>query len=473
MATSVGPIANPVAQHLRTPPLHSSNSLTPKPAGLAGLANAYWFATFNALSYQIVLGSPMVLYAKHLEASATVLGIIAGMMPLLVIFQIPAAKHIARIGYKQFVFAGWGTRVMFIFLIAGVPFLGGFLTPSNRIALLLFLLFGFNLSRGISSAAWLPWITALVPAEVRGRYLARDSACVNAASAVTLVLAGFALGRQPSPYQFAAIFAFSALMGTISLSFLKRIPDARGPDDEADNREPVPWLAIAAHPPFRKLLRMNIAWSIAYGGLAAFTVAYLKGAAGMDEGRILLVTGLAYLGGIGGLVLFGSRLDHHGSKPVLLVCLLGWVGVLLGWTLLSGGVVGTSLGVVLGLQVLMGLGYAVYAMANTRLAMAVVPAMGRNHFFALFSVVGNLTLGIAPILWGLLIDAFGQRCFVTLGFEWNRFSLFFLLVTLACAVTLALCRRLEEPQATNVETLLRAMLAQSPIRSWIRFWPRG
>ncbi len=65
-----------------------------------GLHNAYLFATFNALSYQIVLNSPMVLYAKTLGASATVLGIIAGMMPLLVIFQIPAASHIPRIGYQ-------------------------------------------------------------------------------------------------------------------------------------------------------------------------------------------------------------------------------------------------------------------------------------------------------------------------------------------------------------------------------------
>src|SRR6266404_5847329 len=122
-----------------------------------GLANAFIFATFNALSFQIVLGSPMVLYAKSLEASATVLGIIVGMMPLLVIFQIPAAAHIARIGFKRFVYAGWGTRVLFIFAMALVPVTGGFLDGRNRLALMLVLLFCFNLSRGISSSAWLPW----------------------------------------------------------------------------------------------------------------------------------------------------------------------------------------------------------------------------------------------------------------------------------------------------------------------------
>src|SRR5512133_254129 len=92
-----------------------------------GLHNAYLFSTFNAFSYQIVLNAPMVLYAKTLGASATVLGIIAGMMPLLVIFQIPAASYIPRLGFKRFVFAGWGTRVMFIFAMALVPVTGFFL----------------------------------------------------------------------------------------------------------------------------------------------------------------------------------------------------------------------------------------------------------------------------------------------------------------------------------------------------------
>src|SRR5256886_15915587 len=123
-----------------------------------GLHNAFLFAAFNALSFQLVLSSPMVLYARTLGASATVLGIVAGMMPLLVIFQIPAASYVSRVGFKRFVYAGWGTRVLFIFGMALVPLTGGFLDARNRLALMLMLLFCFNLSRGISSCAWLPWI---------------------------------------------------------------------------------------------------------------------------------------------------------------------------------------------------------------------------------------------------------------------------------------------------------------------------
>src|SRR5436305_1172317 len=260
-----------------------------------GLANAFIFATFNALSFQIVLGSPMVLYAKSLEASATVLGIIAGMMPLLVIFQIPAAAHIARVGYKRFFYAGWGTRVMFIFGMALVPLSGGFLGNVTQLALILSLLFGFNLSRGISSAAWLPWITTLVPIEIRGKYLAREATCVQTASCVAMMLSALCLGHQSRAWQFAALFGLIGIAGQISIGLFL-------------------------------------------------------------EPRIVTA-------------------------------------------------------------------YALVIMNNTRLTMVLTQVMGRSHFFALYSVVANLALGLAPVLWGLVIDAFGARQFRWHHAELNRFSL--------------------------------------------------
>src|SRR3989442_14116734 len=160
-----------------------------------GLHNAFLFSLFNALSYQIVLTSPMVLYARTLGASATVLGIVAGMMPLLVIFQIPAASYIPRLGFKRFVYAGWGTRVMFIFAIALVPLTGGFLDAKNRLALMLGLLFCFNLSLGISCCAWLPWITLLVPASCRGKYLSRDASVQSSVSVETFMIAASCLAE--------------------------------------------------------------------------------------------------------------------------------------------------------------------------------------------------------------------------------------------------------------------------------------
>lgn len=438
-----------------------------------GLNNAYLFAMFNALSFQIVLSNPMVLYGKSLGASATVLGIMAGMMPLLVIFQIPAAQYVNRVGYRRFVYAGWGTRVMFIFGMALVPLTGFFLNTTTQLALLLTLLFGFNLSRGISSCAWLPWISQLVPAAVRGRYLARDAAWVNLASFVTYLLSALCLGGRPRPWQFAALFAFSAAMGATSLVFLKRIPDCPPPPEDRAGTGPVPWGEIVRYGPFRKLLRMVVAWSVAYGGMTAFTVVYLKTEAGLSESTILVVTSASFLGGLCSLWFLGSRLDHLGSKPVVMFSLLTWLGIIAGWALLSGGALPVRMGVLLVFQFLMGLFAALVQMANTRLSMAVIPVMGRNHFFALYSVLTSLALGLSPILWGLLIDAVGPSSARWLGLEWNRYTIFFTASGAAMGGTLLLSTRLEEPQAASMEALLKELLIASPQRVWVRLWPRA
>ena len=415
----------------------------------------------------------MVLYAKTLGASATVLGIITGMTALLVIFQIPATQYVPRVGYKRFVLAGWGMRVMFIFGMVLVPLTGSFLNPTTRLSLMLLLLFAFNLSRGISSCAWLPWITSLLPASIRGSYLAREAACISVASFGAFLLAALALGQNPQPWQFAVLFLFSAVMGVMSLVFLKRVPEGDTPEQVRTSTTPVPWREIIGYPPFQKLLRMNVAWSIAMGGLTTFIVAFLKTEVALPERSIMLVTSISFLGGLSSLWFLGSRIDLLGSKPVITFSLLTWLLILTGWTLIAAHVFPPSWPLLLGLQFLMGLAMALVNLSNTRLAMGTIPVMGRSHFFALYSVIASLTLGLAPIFWGMFIDALQPLHANWRGFEWNRFSLFFTAVAIMFLVTLALCRRLDEPQARTMEDLLRDVLEQSPLRFWLRLWPRG
>jgi MFS family permease len=438
-----------------------------------GLHNAFWFSTFNALSFPIMQNSPMVLYAKSLGASATVLGIVAGMMPLLVISQIPAANYISRIGYKRFVYGGWGTRVLFIVGIALIPLTAGFLDAKNRLVLTIALLFCFNLSRGISSCAWLPWITELVPPDLRGKYLVRDAATMNFGCFLTFLVAAGLLSGQSHSWQFSVLFAFSALAGAASLIFLKRIPDVPTHDSVRVSQTRVPWLEMLRYPPFKKLLYAVMAWSVAYGGMTAFTVAFLRTELQMSEARILLVTSVAFLGGLSSLGFLGHRLDRLGSKPVLTFSFAAWLLVLIGWVALSGRAIEAKLALLLGLQFLMGLLAALVNMANNRLAMAIIPKMGRNHFFALYSVVANVTLGLAPIAWGLMIDAIGTHEALWLGISWNRFTVFFAAASLAFVGSLIVSRSLEEPEAASMEDLLREILIQSPQRFWLRFGPRA
>jgi len=439
---------------------------------LEGMRNAWKFACFNGLSFQIVLGSPMILYAKTLNANATVLGIIAGMMPLMVIFQIPAAQYISQIGYKRFVLAGWGTRTLFTFAMVLVPLATPFLDGTTRLVLMLALLFGFNLVRGIASCAWLPWITHLIPEHHRGRYVSGDAAMANLGSFLTILISAACLGEKPHPWQFALIFAFSASMGIVSLMYLNRVPDVSVSEEVRSSSHPVPWLEILRHPPFQKLLRFVMVWSLAYGGFTTFIVAFLKTEAGLSAGMILFLTSVSFLGGMSSLWLLGHRLDQVGSKPILSLSLCVWLVILIGWIALAGGVLAVHLPLILALQFLMGLFAALVGMASSRLAMGIIPPMGRNHFFVMYSVLASVTLGLAPIFWGLIIDLIGKREGIFLGINWNHYTIFFALTLLMFVVALGLASKLHEPKAVSFESLLTDIMIESPQRLWLRLWPR-
>jgi MFS family permease len=438
-----------------------------------GISHVFGFVILNAISFQMILGSPMLLYAKSLGATATVLGLIAGMTPLLVIFQIPAAKHVARVGYKKFVLAGWSTRVVFIFLMALVPFSESFLTLQTQLSLTLFLLFFFNLSRGVSSCGWLPWITALIPSGIRGRYLGREAAFMAVASFAAFICAAVLLGSEPTSQRFATLFALSAYAGAASLSFLKRIPEAESPEQIRTSSTPVPWREIAGYPPFRKILQLNIAWSLAIGGLAAFVIVFLKVEAAMPENRILYLNAATCLGGMGSLWLLGSRLDSLGSRPALTCASLVLAGIAAVWALVAATILPPHWGLALGIMLMMGVAQAAMHMANIRLVMTVVPTMGRSHFFALYSVVTSLVLGVSPILWGLFIDVFISLDVNVRGLNLNRYTLFFFASAAAFLVTAFLSRKLDEPDAKSMEALLRDILQKSPLRFWLKYWPRG
>jgi MFS family permease len=165
-------------------------------------------------------------------------------------------------------------------------------------------------------------------------------------------------------------------------------------------------------------------------------------------------------------------MDRVGSKPIITASLLVWFGIVAAWVMLAAHVWPTPFWAALALQFLMGLATSLLGLANTRLAMAIVPTMGRDHFFALFSVVGSLVLGLSPILWGLMIDALSRVHHVWHGFEVNAFSLFFAAVAVVFLIALMLCRRLDEPEAAGLDAFLRDVIEQSPLRELSRLWAR-
>ena len=213
-------------------------------------------------------------------------------------------------------------------------------------------------------------------------------------------------------------------------------------------------------------------WAFAFGGIAPFTVAWLKTEAGFPVDSILKVTAITYLGGLVAVGLMSRRLDAFGSKPAMLLAMMLWLALIGCWVALSLGVLPISYAVLVPLHVVMGFAGALVGMSMMRLVMGVIPTMGRSHFFALFSVTANVSMGVSPILWGLLLDVLRESGVAREQWGVGHYTVFFVGVGVFVAGALILCFRLSEPAAVPMNRLLRDILIESPQRLWIRFWPR-
>lgn len=409
----------------------------------AGLFHVNGFSFFNAVSFQVILGAPVVLYAKSLGASSSVLGVIAGLTPLLTVLQFVAARLLHRTGYRRLVLAGWTTRSFFTCAIAVLPLWPG-LQDGQRLWLLLSALFAFNALRGFASGAWLPWITAIVPENVRGRFLSRDQAFMHLGCFVALFVSSGMSGGQPDPSRYAAVFVLGAVGALISLWFIGRIPEAESVEVIRRSSEPVPWLAMIKHAPFARLLVFSLLYSAVIGGVGVFTVEFLSVSEKFGENTILFLGALAFIGALAGLGITGPWLDTTGSKPWLNRSLLLFALVVAGWLLLSAGALPHRPWVVGVLNFFGGVAGAIFGVANTRIVMASVPLMGRNHFFALFTVLTGLALGVSPVVWGLVLDLLGSMDVRMAGVHINCYTVYFAVVFILAFFVLSLAARLQE-----------------------------
>jgi len=401
---------------------------------------------FNAISFQIILGAPLILYAKSIGATSTVIGILASFTPLMTVLQLPAARFLPVYGYRRFVLMGWGLRTIFIFLAAAVPLLW-FVDDASKLVLLAASLFVFNLLRGIASAAWMPWIASLIPEEAKARFLSRDQIFVFLGSIVSLLISALLMTGPVEAIEYALVFLLSALAASVALIFLKKIPDVRTEEIMRHSSQAVPWRQMFFHPPFFSLVVFNLLFVVVIGSLAVFTVEYLHEFPGFNVSQVLYLTGVSFVGALASLPFLGRIIDRVGCKKVLAAALVLFGLVIAGWFLVASGVLPCKRRVIGILNFAAGAAGAAFNVANARIIFATMPLMGRNHFFALFTVITSLGLGAAPVIWGISLDFIGTFEATTGALHWKRHSIYFAALFVLNLLTILQSRRLHESRA--------------------------
>jgi MFS family permease len=449
---------------MSSPATQKENALPVSPEPMpADIHNVYIYEVFNTASWSVVLGSPMLLYYQHLNASATILAIAACLAPVLNILQIPAAHFVERVGYRRFVLSGWTSRSIVVVGMALVAFLPDSVDRATRMIAMLSLAFVYNTLRGISVCGFLPWFTHIVPESRRGEFLAKDQLAGAGAAIACLFIVGSLLHLHNAWYSFGLIFSISAAAAFTSLTFLRRIPDV--PVEKiVQNPTPLPWREMLFYPPFFKYVRYNIIINMALGTSGVFWVRYFRTFLHVSESNVLFVAAFSTMALGVGLLLVRPLIDRAGNRPVLAVSGILYICHFLGWALVAAGIVPFQ--VALCIQILTsGVGGALWNLANVRIVMSIVPEMGRPHFLALYSVTSNLTLGLVPLFWGPVMD-YLDGWHVAWGFwQWNSYSLLYCTLAFTMGIGLFALKAVADSETMTWDVFMTELLVKTPSRA--------
>ena len=430
------------------------------------LRNAYWFQAFNAISWHICLGGPLILFALELGASATAIGLLVGMAPIMNMAQLPSSRYAEEIGYRKLILTGWSLRVAVLIFLALLPLLALILPSQTVVILLIAVMFCFTLLRGISVCAWMPWISAMVPESLRGTYLANDRRFVNMAGVFALLISGAILYRGNRMGAFAIVFLVGFAAGAVSLYFLRRLPDVPSPLKSGSTTVHASWREILADVPFRRLLIFSAVAHLALSAHGNFTVVFLMKQMKLEGGPILwLNAGSAFMG-ILALTFLAARTDRVGSKPFLGLVFFWWLAHFFLWFLVSIHGVGNPRMLSQALVVAGGFFGSLFDLALTRLLMNMVgnkPA--KTRYFSTYTVVVSVMIGLAPIVWGVLLDGLSTTIVIVKGYELDRYSFFFGAEWLMLGVVGIMLAQLKEAKSESATFMVYQIFVGTPART--------
>ena len=420
------------------------------------------FAFFNALAWQIGIGTPMVLFAEELGATPFQVGLAYSFVFVLTPLQIVSTALLPRFGFKTVMLGGWRTRSFFL----GVPALLALLamqgTQPWMLRALIWSVFFFCVFRSIGAASGTSWFYAILPANLRGRYFASDQ-FVSAIAGVGTLLASSALfALLPVYAALLAQYAIALVGSTISYYSLKKLPDAPRPGFISVRTvlRDTP-RHLFARSTFRNYVWLAVGCTVLTTPIPPFAAYYLKVAPQLSTGQIMLFEVARYCGVMVAAWVIRRRIDATGARPFFLLSLGLYAGFGTYWWFYLENGFGGTIGV-FAAYFLLGLGAATWAIANLNFLPKIVSEVDRTLAVSVHGAVTAFIGGLSPIVWGVFLKT-GDGAARSINphvFQW-----FFVVVVVGSLVLSSLLGRLPEEKGQSVEPILIGNAILRPFRA--------
>ena len=418
-----------------------------------------YFSFFNALNWQVAIGTPTVLFMQQLGADSFQVGLVFAWTFLLTPVQVLATAFLPHLGFKRLTLAGWSARGWCLLVPAGLALLAPHQPLPWMIYAMVTAMFLYSLARAAGAAALTTWLYQLVPAAIRGRYWATDQMLSGTAIVGSLILYSLLFLVLPVYWAFLIQYVIAILGAWRANHELNLLPDVERPKMLSLEKIVTETPRLMIEPSlFRTYLWLSVPLFVTITPIAPFAAYYLRATAGLTAASIMLLTMLTYFGLIAANWFMRSHMDHHGAKPFFRLSYAFFALIAAGWLLflLNGG---RWLLMLPPMYLLQGAASGCWTSSNLNYLAKILPERDRALPVSIHGAVITFLGGCSPVLWGLFMKAPGDGSAVNVPV----FEAFFAVLLLSSAVLFWLVRRLPEKTGT-VDPLLEGGWLLRPFR---------
>lgn len=367
------------------------------------------FSFLNTLSWQMLVGSVLVLHARALGVPPAAVGLLVAIVPYTLVLSLAVSSWVDRIGARRMMMAGWTARNLLAFPLVLTPWIYARWGSHAAGTALMAGVLCFCTMRSLSCAGWFPWLHEIVPDGERGRYFSMEMILVQVVN-VSIGLATFGfLGGHPALWKFGALAAVGIAAGLTSIGLMRRIPGGGPCAPRSRRRGPVVDLRLVLRDgPFVSYMVWTSLGLFVTAGQSTLVVLSLRDHLRITPGLIMFT---AAVGSAAAMVVgpwWGRLADCHGSGPVQVLAGALMAVALGGFALLHPG---SRLALVVTLSAGCVVSYSGFVVAASRgMLQRMRPAL-RSGYSAVWQSVTSVATGTSSVLVGWVLQRLGDPAY--------------------------------------------------------------
>ncbi len=276
----------------------------------------YVFSTLNGISFKLLAGSIVTLYALRLGAGNTLIGLFESFMYLSLAFLVAGKPLVARFGAIRVMGAFWALRYLAMApaVLTALPAIRA--NPTLAFVLLGFGVLGFHTAKGIGTAGDKLIIGGVAGDKDRGAFLSRIQSLNQSFSLGVWLVMGLVMGRNPPAQTYALFFGAGIVIGLVASWTLLQLPEPRGVESGfTEPLLPAVRRGLAAVG-FRRFIAVFFVTTIVQSATGPFLIVFFKRLYQHTDASVVYITLLGGLGVMAMAVVAGLFMDRVGAKPL-------------------------------------------------------------------------------------------------------------------------------------------------------------